>query len=261
MKTNFLLGQELQRQITAPLTRRKIGFALVVVTILIALFVAREPILILFDQRDAARDWVLSFGSLAPLAFIALYVTQILLAPIPGHFMGLMGGYLFGAVWGSLYSLVSLGLGAGLAIAIARRLGRPVILRLVGEGQLRDWERRLRIRSAITWWLIFLFPVPDAIYYIAGLGGVPLRWLLVAVLAGRGPALIVGNWLGDQVVNLSPLLFLGLLVAVAAVIIIVYRYQWKLRLLALAALRFARRLIRKRITRSGTTVNGDLNIR
>ncbi|MFQ5857001.1 MAG: hypothetical protein ACE5LU_15415 [Anaerolineae bacterium] len=62
----------------------------------------RQPILALIDRAEAlraeprgeaARAWVQSFGPLAPLAYIALFVAQILLAPLPGAFMGLMGGY------------------------------------------------------------------------------------------------------------------------------------------------------------------------
>jgi uncharacterized membrane protein YdjX (TVP38/TMEM64 family) len=207
---------------------------------------ARDPFLALFDRREVVRAWVQSFGALAPLAYIALYIGQIILPPLPGHFMGLMGGYLFGAGWGLLYSLISVGLGAGLATSVARHLGRPAILRLAGEQQLRDWERRLRVRSPLTWWLLFLFPVPDVIYYIAGLGGVPLHRLLIAALAGRTPALIVSNWLGAQAINLPPLLFWGSLAFVAAVVVVIYRYQREVRWLALMALRYARRLVRKR---------------
>ena len=249
MKANFRPGEELQRQITAPLVRRKIGIALGVLAFLVILFLVREPILGLLRQREFVRDWVQSFGPLAPLAYIALYVLQILVAPIPGNVISLMGGYLFGPVSGVLYSLVGLGLGAGLAATLARRLGRPLIQRFTGEQALQQWERRLRIRSPITWGLIFLFPVPDALYYLAGLSGAPLRWLVLAAMVGRVPSLIVNNWLGAESVNLSFLQLVGVLILVAAVGVVVYRYQRELRLLALTTLRYTRRLARKRIPR------------
>jgi uncharacterized membrane protein YdjX (TVP38/TMEM64 family) len=231
-------------RLAAILTRRQTWITLGLLALLGVLLLIRAPILALIDRAEAVRAWVQSFGPLAPLAYIVLFVAQILLAPVPGHFMGLMGGYLFGAVWGSLYSLIGLGLGAGLAATVARRLGRPLIQRLMEEEQLRYWERRLRVRSAFTWWLIFLFPVPDAIYYVAGLSGVPLRWLLVAVLAGRGPGLVMGNWVGDRAVVLPPELAALMLVVLGVAVFLVYRHQRRLRLLALLTLRRARRLRR-----------------
>jgi len=227
--------------------------------LLLVLLLVRAPILALITraealraqpQAEAARAWIQRFGSLAPLAYIALFAAQILVAPLPGHFMGLMGGYLFGALHGSLYSLIGLELGAGLAAAIARHLGRPVIRRLVEERQLRHWERRLRTRSPLTWWLVFLFPVPDAVYYVAGLSGVSLRWLLLAVLAGRGPGLVIGNWLGDRAVVLPPEILLVMIPVLAAVAFVLYRHQRRLRLLMLLTLRRMRRL-RRRLHRAG----------
>ncbi|HEY63003.1 MAG TPA: TVP38/TMEM64 family protein [Caldilineae bacterium] len=206
--------------------------------------VSQTKILWTGAQGEAARAWVRSFGPLAPLAYIVLFAFQILLAPVPGHFMGLMGGYLFGAVWGSLYSLAGLGLGAGLAASVARYLGRPLIEKLVGEQQLRYWERRLRVRSAFTWWLIFLFPVPDAVYYVAGLSGVPFRWLLLAILAGRGPGLVMGNWVGDRAIRMPPGLVLMASIVLVVVIFVVYRHQRRLRLISLLILRRVRRVCR-----------------
>src|SRR5688500_15332719 len=51
------------------------------------------------------REWILTFGPLAPLAYIGVFSLQILIAPLPGQFMGVMGGYLFGVLPGSLYSI------------------------------------------------------------------------------------------------------------------------------------------------------------
>lgn len=247
-------SEKLCSRVKTVLVRRQTWLTLGVLVLLLTLLLVREPVLALVHraetlrdepEAEAARVWVQRFGPLAPLAYITLFMAQILLAPLPGHFMGLMGGYLFGAGWGALYSLIGLVLGAGVAAAIARRLGRPAIRRLVEEQQLRRWERRLRVRSPLTWWLIFLFPVPDAVYYVAGLSGVPLRWLLLAVLAGRGPGLVMGNWVGAQAVVLSPEIGLVMLVLLAVVIFVAYRHQRRLRLLLLLTLRRARRLSRR----------------
>ena len=42
------------------------------------------------------------YGGWAPAAYISLYVTQIVIAPFPGNFMGILAGWLFGIFWGIL---------------------------------------------------------------------------------------------------------------------------------------------------------------
>jgi uncharacterized membrane protein YdjX (TVP38/TMEM64 family) len=150
----------------------------------------------LLDRVSDLRTWVLSFGVLAPLVYTAIFMLQIIVAPLPGHFMGVMGGYLFGVLWGSLYSITGMALGASFAIFIGRRFGRPLVERFIAPADLNRWEKRLQARSALTWWLLFLFPIPDLIFYVAGLSHVPLRALLLALLAGRGLGLLLANSMG-----------------------------------------------------------------
>jgi uncharacterized membrane protein YdjX (TVP38/TMEM64 family) len=89
------------------------------------LWLVSEQLIVLIEQAATARSLITTFGPLAPLAYIALFAAQILIAPFPGQLMGVMSGYIFGMFWGSLYSIVGLALGAGLAMGIARRYGQP----------------------------------------------------------------------------------------------------------------------------------------
>jgi uncharacterized membrane protein YdjX (TVP38/TMEM64 family) len=50
-------------------------------------------------------------GILAPLAFVALQIVQVILAPIPGQTLAGGGGYLFGTLWGTVYSMIGVVLG------------------------------------------------------------------------------------------------------------------------------------------------------
>jgi uncharacterized membrane protein YdjX (TVP38/TMEM64 family) len=101
----------------------------------------------LLVQAGELRAWILDFGPLAPLIYMGVFSLQILLAPLPGQFMGVMGGYLFGVLLGSLYSISGLMLGAGLAMTLARRFGRPLLNRFFDPAQVALWEKKLRMRS------------------------------------------------------------------------------------------------------------------
>lgn len=229
-----------------PVLRQRIWWGLGLVGFVAMLFLARETILALTTQREHVRDWVQSFGALAPVAYVALYILQILVAPIPGNVISVMGGYLFGSAAGVIYGLVGLGLGAGLAAVIARRLGQPLIERFIGEHGLQKWERRLRVRSPIIWGLIFLFPTPDAVYYLAGLSGMPLRVIVLVAMIGRSPSLIASNWLGAQAVNWSLPLIAALTASFIAPALIAYHYERPLRLFVLLTVRRAQRYLPSR---------------
>jgi uncharacterized membrane protein YdjX (TVP38/TMEM64 family) len=64
-------------------------------------------------------QWVKNQGILAPLLFIALYCLSTILV-LPGLFLTLAGGALFGPLWGTLINLIAATCGATCAFLIAR---------------------------------------------------------------------------------------------------------------------------------------------
>jgi uncharacterized membrane protein YdjX (TVP38/TMEM64 family) len=205
------------------------------------IWLVREPLLYLLHQATHARVFVMQFGPWAPVAYIALFALQIMVAPLPGQFFGVMAGYLFGIFWGSLYSLLGLSIGAGVAVLLARRVGRPFVERFFDRDQVAKWERRLRARSPLTWGMLFLFPVPDLAFYVAGLSQVPLRLLIPAVIAGRGVGLLFSGVVGGLAADTSPhsmLVKWGILCGAG---LLVYFYQRQVRFgILLSVRRFLR---------------------
>jgi uncharacterized membrane protein YdjX (TVP38/TMEM64 family) len=204
-----------------------------------------EPVGALIRQIGDLRTWILDFGALAPLVYIGVFSLQILIAPLPGAFMGVMGGYLFGALLGSLYSITGLMMGASLSIWLGRRFGRPLLERFFDAEQLTLWEKKTRIRSGFTWWLLFLSPAPDVIFYVAGLSSTSLRTLLIAMIAGRGLGLFLANTMGHWSATSSPQWVLAQWVVIALLALLAYLYQRRVRLLALITARRVRRWSRR----------------
>jgi uncharacterized membrane protein YdjX (TVP38/TMEM64 family) len=205
----------------------------------------RVPFATMLAHIGDLRDWILTFGPLAPLAYIGIFSLQIVVAPIPGQFLGVMGGYLFGALLGSFYSIIGLVLGAGVAIILGRRFGRPLLERFFGPVQLVFWEKKLRTRSGFTWWLLFLFPVPDVIFYVAGLSSTSLRTLLIALIAGRGLGLLFATTMGHWSATLSPQWVLAQWATIALIGVFIFLYQRRVRLLTLVTARRLRRWSRR----------------
>lgn len=144
----------------------------------------------LFDEATVrALLTELRGAAWAPLALIFLYAT---LSPTGLPMTPLVfGGAAFGAVYGTIYNTLGLFLGAATSFAVARYMGREVIVRLAGP-RLRRVERFFDRRG--FWPLVqtrFL-PVPFAVInFASALAGVRLRLFLSASLAGLFPSTLV----------------------------------------------------------------------
>lgn len=203
-----------------------------------------EPVASVLSAAGNVRTWIMSFGPLAPIVYVLFYAVQILIAPLPGSFLAVLGGYLFGFGNGLLLSLLGLSIGASGAVFIGRKFGRPLLERFFDRGDLIRWERRLRLRSPIIWFVLFLFPVPDLVLYVAGLGTTRLRWLLPAVLLGRGIGIFIGSTMGNATALLPAewvLIQWGLLLILGG---LAYRFQRPIRYHLLVSLRRTRRSVR-----------------
>ena len=142
----------------------------------------------LFRDIDRLQAFIQRCGVWAPLVFVLMQVTQILLAFIPGGLLLSGGVAAFGPWLGLLYNMAGTLLGSALNFAIAKRWGRPLAKRLMPEktwnkyvGWLDENQTRFQRFFAVAILLPF-FP-DDALCLVAGL--TQLRWkafLLILLL-------------------------------------------------------------------------------
>lgn len=182
------------RFLAADADRRQVAAGLV---LLAALFVAgavlTERFLWILRDPDALRAAVVGFGVFAPLAFVLLQAGQVLAAPVPGHVLSFAAGYLFGPVWGFVYSMAGATLGTYLALRLARRYGRPVVERFVAADALARFDAYLDEYGLVGVFVTFLLPgfPDDVICLLAGCTELDLRRLLVVTVLGRAPGYLV----------------------------------------------------------------------
>ena len=165
------------------------------------------------------RIWIEQMGPLGPLAYYVLNVIQIVVAPIPGYPVQVLGGILFGFVPGTIYSVAGMITGGVLAAWLGRRLGRPWLVKRMGTDTIRHWGEATHIDSFWTWWIILLIPLGDIPYFIAGLSNIRLGVFALAILASRGPFTALIVWTGDNMIDL-PLTWLALAMAAIGLIVI-----------------------------------------
>lgn len=154
-------------------------------------------------DSDAWRLWLEQLGPLGPAAFFMLNVAQIVVAPVPGYPVQVLGGVLFGVLAGSIYTVGGMVAGGVLAAWLGRRLGRPWLEKRLGAANLAHWGAVTHIDSFWTWWLLLLIPIGDIPYFFAGLSKIPLRRLALVILTSRGPFTVLIVWFGNRVAGLS----------------------------------------------------------
>ena len=148
-----------------------VGFALLRWSPLSSLL-TREAILSTLERLRGAW-W-------SPIALIAGYA---LLCPVgfPPSPLMVAGGVVFGPVYGSIYNVIGIFLGAATTFFLGRHLGRDLVVHLAGK-QMKRVERALTRRGGL--------------WSLAGVRFLPLPFVLVnygAALAGIRPGLFLGS--------------------------------------------------------------------
>ncbi len=174
-----------------------LGFGLL--ALVIALVIGRQYLAFVFDVV-AFQRWLGQFGALAPVAFIAVQILQVVFAPVPGHATALVAGYFFGALAGTVYSLIGLTVGSAIAFTLARWYGRPVVERLLSAQVVESFDEFVEWVGLPGLLVFVLFPgtPDDAICFLAGLSTFRLRTFLVVVTVGRMPAYLVTVYAGQS---------------------------------------------------------------
>lgn len=179
-----------------------LGIAAVVLTIAV-LFNVWEPTL---PTQGAVEQWVQRFGAAGPLAVIGFIALEVVIAPIPGGFIPITVGALFGVWPGVLYTWIGNVIGSLLAFALARYVGRPLVTRLVKPTTLARLDTFLH-RSPKLLWLVYTVPVfpIDIITFAVGLSAIPFRRFALVMSVGFVVSQIILTTVGGQLLTASGL--------------------------------------------------------
>jgi len=205
----------------------------VVVLILVGVStVLWQPLVTLLQTQDAAllAAEVERLGWLAPLAYLALNVVQIVGAPIPGYPVQFLGGALFGTMLGGVYAAFGTVAGGLISAWLSRTLGRPFIEKQISAETLARYEGLTKLETLWVWVVLLLIPLGDFPYYLAGLSRVKFKTLAAAILLSRGPFTFVITWAGATSVQAPAWVFGALLAGVLVVVTLGYAFKTPLTL-------------------------------
>ena len=155
--------------------------------------------------QAAVREWVLGWGALAPLAYVAAVIVEVLIAPIPGTLLYAPAGAIFGGGWGGTLSLAGNVAGATIACALARVLGTRLTAKL-DASTFAPAAGRLRRHGV---WVIALLRVnpltsSDLVSYAAGVARVPIWHVTAGTCLGMAPLCYAQSYLAQEVFSVVP---------------------------------------------------------
>jgi len=181
----------------------------------------------LFTDRDQIKVFIASFGRGAPLVFIIIQILQVLLAPFPGEATGFIGGFLFGAAKGFLYSSIGLTLGSLLNFSVGRFLGKHYVRTIIPPHQLERLDRVVKRQGVIVLFVLFVFPgfPKDYLSLFLGLSAIPLTVFMVIATIGRMPGTLMLSLQGAYVFEQRYGLFAVIMGVCLIIVFLAYIYR------------------------------------
>jgi uncharacterized membrane protein YdjX (TVP38/TMEM64 family) len=186
--------------------RRALRIAVGLGALLALAFLGREAGILL----PRFVEWVQGLGAWGAVAFVVGYSIAVV-AFVPGSLLTLVGGAIFGLLWGTVLVFVGATTGSALAFLIARYLARPAVERRLGRDErLRKIDRAVESQGLKMVLLLRLSPVfPFTLLnYALGLTRVRLRDYVLAS-AGMLPGTLLYVYYGKAAGDVATLISSG----------------------------------------------------
>ncbi len=194
-----------------------------------------------FTNRQELERVIEQAGPMGPIVFMMMQVLQIIIAPIPGQAIALLGGYIFGGLLGTVYSMIGTVIGFTIVLLVSRRFGRPLIERFFDKQQIKKFDYLTNTAGPAVFFFIFLVPAfpDDMICYLAGLTKIRMSTLLVISFLGRFPSTLLTSYMGSGVAKADMKLIAS--IAIITMIVMALAY-WKREWLEAQAHKLAQKI-------------------
>jgi len=199
------------------------GLIVIIAAVLVFLFLKYPNLLTVFTEQSKTREFVAQYGIRAPFILIGLQILQIIFAPIPGHLIGFVAGYLFGSFKGTLFCLLGIFVGASITFWIGRIFGRRLLKLFISQPNIRRFDNYVVRKGPFIIFVLLLIPfspLGDILYYLSGLTAIPFLVYIIMVLIARLPNSYVNNLIGAKAFSFTArewIIFLIILVIFALV--------------------------------------------
>jgi uncharacterized membrane protein YdjX (TVP38/TMEM64 family) len=177
----------------------------------------------ILQDPNMLKGVILSYGNFSILVFIFTQILQVVVFFIPGEFIQIAGGYIFGAFIGGLISLIGITLGSTIAYFISNRYGKPLVEKLILHKKIKFFKKILNAGSKnVVVFMFYLIPgIPkDALAYICGVSNISFMNFLIYSTLGRIPGIFISSFFGQRIYarDSTSLITIGVTMAVVSII-------------------------------------------
>lgn len=182
------------------------------------------------SETERIEVWMQLHPYTGPLIYIGMVIFQVVVALVPGEPVEIAGGYVFGAVDGTLLYLIGATIGSLLVFRLVRKFGINLLEMLFGKDKMKELRFfKSSRRSNVLLSLIFIIPgtPKDLLCYYAGLTNIKFKvWFWVCSL-GRLPSVVTsmmgGNALETGKYTRAIMVF-AITLLLSGVGLLIYRY-------------------------------------
>lgn len=200
------------------------------------------------------RSFILSFGILAPLGLILLQAFQTTISIIPSQLTTILAGFIFGPLWGLIYSLIGAFLGSLLIFSLARRYGRKIASFFFTEEEVVHFILFFKERKLLALFMARIAPLfpNDLVSSAAALTDISLFHFNLVSTAGFMVQMILLTYFGAELREGSVTLPLQIITVAVSFLLFLFLFKEKIHKILIHDLHLLKRTNLKNILKKSS---------
>ncbi|MBZ9633280.1 TVP38/TMEM64 family protein [Clostridium sp. FP1] len=177
----------------------------------------------MFKNPNILKEVIRSYGNFSILVFILMQVIQVVVFFIPGEFIQVAGGYIFGTFLGGIISLMGITLGSIVVYFISNNYGKLLVEKLILNKKVKFFRKILKAGSKkFVVFIFYLVPgIPkDALAYICGVSDISFKDFFIYSTLGRIPGIFISSYFGQKIYawDVTSLITIGITMTILSLI-------------------------------------------
>ncbi|MBQ9792025.1 MAG: TVP38/TMEM64 family protein, partial [Clostridia bacterium] len=179
---------------------------ILLVALFVGLFIYFYDDIVKLNTKEGLEAFILTLqntGFLGAVILILIQTLQVVVVFIPGEFVELASGVMFGPVFGLFICLLGLNLGTMVIWGLVKLLGRPFVDSNIGDSINKLEFLNEPNRALVILFFIFLIPgIPkDILIYPIPLTRVNMFKFMIVSSIARIPSVVSSTFIGNSLVN------------------------------------------------------------
>ena len=197
----------------------------IIIVILAVLCIVIYKLFLQGITAQSIRNWVNSFGMLAPMAYIGVWaILPIFFFPVP--ILALAGGLSFGLLEGTILTLIGAMINSTIMFLLANVLAKDMVTKyLSNKFPAKWWNKFYRAEKKEGFLIVLicrLIPIMpyNVINYVSGLTNIKFGSYFIATLIGITPGTVIFLNLGDKILDVrSPEFIMSIIFVVILTVV------------------------------------------